>query len=113
MNYFVKIITVLCLSIGSYAYGQTITIPNVFTPNNDGVNDFFRVSAKGYNELTCTIFNRYGSTVYKFEGLNGSWDGFTHAGEKVTPGVYWVHIEAVDAAGEVTKKQSVLTVTSY
>ena len=88
MKFFKKILLLLVLTLGANAYSQqSISIPNVFTPDFDGVNDFFRVRTVGYEALTCRIFNRYGATVYVFEGLNGSWDGFTHAGEKVAAGV--------------------------
>ena len=95
MKFFRNIALVFTLFIGASAHGQEINIPNVFTPDADGVNDFFRVRTTGYEKLTCTIFNRYGATIYVFEGLNGSWDGFTHSGDKVMPGVYYVNVVAV------------------
>lgn len=79
---------------------NVVDIPNVFTPNGDGVNDIFRINAAGYEEMTVTIYNRYGEQVYRFYGLNGSWDGHTHAGIKVSPGTYYVFVEV--SAGEVT-----------
>ena len=111
MKFFKKILLLTVLFVGANAYSQqSISIPNVFTPDADGVNDFFRIRTVGYESLTCRIFNRYGATVYVFEGLNGSWDGFTHAGDKVTPGVYYVNVEATDSSGEITQQHSVLTV---
>ena len=75
--------------------GETnvVDIPNIFTPNGDGINDIFRINAAGYEEMTVTIYNRQGEQVYRFYGLNGSWDGYTHAGVKVSPGVYFVIVE--------------------
>ena len=113
MNFIKKIFLASMLFLGASAFSQTtqsISIPNVFTPDADGINDFFIIRTVGYEALTCRIMNRYGSTVYVFEGLNGSWDGFTHAGDKVMPGVYYVNVEATDASGEVTQQHSVLTV---
>jgi gliding motility-associated-like protein len=85
------------------AFAQTsVQIPNVFTPDNDGVNDIFRISTSGYDALTCTIYNRHGEVVYIFHGLNGSWDAFTHAGVKVSAGTYFVFLELTlpDGASE-------------
>lgn len=53
-----------------------ITIPNVFTPNGDGLNDTFTIPGLDRfeaNELT--IFNRWGSTVYEKKGYKNEWDG--------------------------------------
>jgi gliding motility-associated-like protein/uncharacterized repeat protein (TIGR01451 family) len=53
-----------------------LTIPNVFTPNGDGVNDAFEIPGLQtfpVNELT--IMNRWGSTVYQKKGYNNDWNG--------------------------------------
>lgn len=84
---------------------ETVEIPNSFTPNKDGVNDFFEIRTTGYSNLKCSIFNRYGSLVYEFYGLKGSWDGYTHAGMECTEGVYFVILELVDESGETKSFQ--------
>lgn len=88
----------------------SVAIPNIFTPNNDGVNDVFRISTSGYTALTCSILNRNGEIVYRFYGLNGSWDGFSHAGVKVSSGVYFISLELVLPDGSVEKRQGTLQV---
>ena len=93
------------------AFAQTsVQIPNVFTPDNDGVNDMFRISTSGYDALTCTIYNRHGEVVYIFHGLNGSWDAFTHAGVKVSAGTYFVFLELTLTDGNTETKHSNLQV---
>lgn len=104
------ILIVLCLSAGNLFSQNVATIPNVFTPNGDGDNDIFTVSAPGYEELTCSIFNRHGEVVYRFFGLNGSWDGFTHAGVKVSAGVYFVYLEVSSSDGSSDTQQATLQV---
>lgn len=97
--------------IGATAFGQTsISIPNTFTPNGDGVNDIFFVTSTGYEEITVSIFNRYGEPVYRYYGINGNWDGFTHAGDKCTPGTYWVFVEASTSDGTSEKRQGIIYV---
>lgn len=104
------IVLALLLSQASL-YAQTgVTIPNIFTPNGDGTNEIFRISTAGFSELVCTIFNRNGEPVYRFYGLNGSWDGFTHAGVKVTAGTYFVFLELTLPDGTTETKQGTLQV---
>jgi gliding motility-associated-like protein len=80
--------------VTSSAFSQSsVEIPNVFTPNNDEVNDFFKINANGYSTLKCTIYNRYGSIVYQFFGLNCWWDGRTHAGMECSNGTYFIVLE--------------------
>jgi len=110
MNWLKRIILIFGLT-SSVGFSQTnVTIPNVFTPDGDAVNDIFRISTAGYEGLTCTIINRHGEPVYRFFGLNGSWDGFTHAGVKVTSGTYYILLELTLADGSTETRQGTLQV---
>lgn len=110
MNCFKGILLGLILS-GGIAFGQdNITIPNVITPDGDGVNDVFFVKSSGYEELTCTIYTRHGEVIYRYYGLNGTWDAHSHAGIKVSAGCYFVFIEATAADGSIITKQGILEV---
>ncbi|MEK9604193.1 MAG: PKD domain-containing protein [Flavobacteriaceae bacterium] len=44
--------------------GYNILAPNVFTPNNDRINDRFRVVFSGFESLSLTIFDNYGNLIY-------------------------------------------------
>ena len=69
---------------------NTIYIPNVFSPNGDGINDIFSVSyGPDLNVIgmTGSIFDRWGNLVFSSDALTFSWDG-KFAGEAVQPGVY-------------------------
>lgn len=92
-------------SVFSYSQ-ETVNIPNVFSPNQDGVNDFFQVRSSGYSTLKCSIFDRYGGLVYEFYGLNGSWDGHTHAGMECVEGTYFVIVQLGITDGETVSFQS-------
>ncbi|MBN2165825.1 MAG: tandem-95 repeat protein [Marinilabiliaceae bacterium] len=54
-------------------------IPNTFSPNNDGVNDFFIIpiikNTKEYPKNEIIIFNRWGSEVYKMTNYDNRWNG--------------------------------------
>jgi gliding motility-associated-like protein len=74
-----------------------IFAPNSFTPNGDGINDFFFIEASDILSLDLNIFNRWGELVYhgeaQSESRDASWDG-RYQGELVPDGTYTflVHI---------------------
>lgn len=106
-----KAILIFGMLIGGNLIAQSeISIPNIFTPNEDGVNDVFHIRAEGYQTLECTIVNRYGHPVYKYFGVNGSWDGYTHAGVKVSAGTYFVFLDLIDSNGNTETKQGTVHV---
>jgi len=60
-------------------------IPNIFTPNGDGVNDFFKI--KGIDKLPNTnikIFNRWGKKIFDADNYRNTWNG-----EDYADGVYY------------------------
>ncbi|MGJ8661784.1 MAG: gliding motility-associated C-terminal domain-containing protein [Bacteroidota bacterium] len=63
-------------------------IPNVFTPNNDGVNDFFKVELVGGYLNEGYILNRWGEIIANFDNNNKIWNGKSIHGEAVADGVY-------------------------
>lgn len=70
-------------------YYEDMFIPGAFTPNNDGVNDVFRITNLGLNKmLEMSVYNRWGNKVYHAGGNdNRGWDG-TYGGELQDLGVY-------------------------
>jgi gliding motility-associated-like protein len=76
---------------------SSIIVPNVFSPNGDGINDVFRVISENILTLEGFIYNRWGQLINKWEGPNGVWAGKTAAGEDVSEGVYFYVIKAKGA----------------
>jgi gliding motility-associated-like protein len=66
-----------------------IYIPNTFTPNNDGVNDYWQVfgNKEAWQEFQVQVFNRIGEKVYESYDQDFQWDGM-YLGELIPPGVY-------------------------
>jgi gliding motility-associated-like protein len=51
-------------------------ISSLFTPNNDGINDFWYIpDLKQYGKLQVTIYNRFGQSVYQSDSYKNDWDG--------------------------------------
>ncbi|MEJ5054293.1 T9SS type B sorting domain-containing protein, partial [Sphingobacterium sp. MYb382] len=68
---------------------SSLFIPNVFTPNGDGVNDVFEIiGLENYDKLSLTILNRWGNEVYRSEKYNNSW-----AGRGLNEGTYFYIIK--------------------
>ncbi len=83
----------------------TFTIPNVFSPNADGVNDLFFIANEGLTALEGAIFNRWGQKMFEWNTLNGKWDGRAITGVEAPEGTYYCIIKAVGFDGEVHEKQ--------
>jgi len=73
---------------------QGTTIPNVFTPNNDGVNDVFLIRNSNVQSYDLQIYNRWGTLVYKATAPQIKWDGNTISGQPASPGTYFWVIQA-------------------
>jgi gliding motility-associated-like protein len=76
-----------------------LEVPNVFTPNGDGTNDFFTVTHKSIQSFSIRIYSRGGSLVYKNEiGDLYEWDGWNgnvlDTNRPASEGVYYYIIEA-------------------
>jgi gliding motility-associated-like protein len=89
--------------------GFSIEIPNVFTPNNDGTNDFFTIKSTGVKELTLQIYNRWGQKMYEFTGAKAAWDGVSANGTKVSEGTYFYFVKAIGYDDTVYEKQGPVT----
>ncbi|HRW84472.1 MAG TPA: gliding motility-associated C-terminal domain-containing protein, partial [Bacteroidales bacterium] len=71
-------------------------IPNVFTPNNDGKNDFLVAKTSGLVEkVDFKIFNRNGLVVFSTDRPRIEWDG-TYKGNVVSPGVYFYQCDVFE-----------------
>lgn len=58
----------------------TFFIPNAFTPNGDGINDFFFGTGVGIAEFSLFIFDRWGNLIFTGDELSDQWDGKANHG---------------------------------
>ncbi|MCX6231181.1 MAG: gliding motility-associated C-terminal domain-containing protein [Bacteroidetes bacterium] len=69
-----------------------IWIPNAFTPNSDGLNDYFKVETAGeFTEYHMVIYNRWGNLIFESNNPNVGWDG-KYNGNEIESGVYTYNV---------------------
>lgn len=89
----------VCKEIFTYtihANGTSVVeVPNIFTPNGDGVNDVFNVIYKNLSSAEGVIYNRWGELIYRWSSVEAGWDGRTLSGTLAPDGVYYYIIKAV------------------
>jgi gliding motility-associated-like protein len=72
---------------------KKIKVPNTFSPNNDGVNDYWNIEALiTYPASLLTVYDRYGQKVYQSTGYTKPWDG-TNNGKPLPDGTYYYVID--------------------
>jgi gliding motility-associated-like protein len=74
--------------------GESIFVPNVFTPNGDGVNDAVLFAGYDLELFRFTVFNRWGIKMFSTTDPGSGWDGRTTSGGECTSGVYYYLLEA-------------------
>ena len=89
---------------------EIITVPNVFTPDNDLLNDLFRprlsFTPSGYQLI---ISNRQGDTVFESKDFLEDWDG-TQNGDPQPQGVYLWFLKVTTPSGNVISKTGTITI---
>ena len=90
---------------------KAIEIPNVFTPNGDGVNDTFNFSIVGASDVNFAIYNRWGNLIQTTtlqQQTTILWDGHTTSGEACSEGVYFYTL-SYKANGDVITSKGFIT----
>jgi len=73
---------------------ELISMPNIFTPNDDGYNDKLEIFSETIEEIYIfRVFNRWGALVYETNDINQGWDG-RYRGKEMSSGVYVYYLEA-------------------
>ena len=67
-----------------------VIIPNIFSPDDNGINDVFKITTEGVKDLNGIIYNRWGRKVHELKGVDATWNG-----EKASEGTYYYVIKAV------------------
>jgi gliding motility-associated-like protein len=92
---------------------DTIIVPNVFSPNGDGIYDYFTVLCSATNAFKMEIYNRWGLLLYATnDNVIKAWDGKTTAGIKVPDGVYYYAINLHTLTNKTIDKKGTIQVIS-
>ncbi|MEW6469801.1 MAG: gliding motility-associated C-terminal domain-containing protein [Bacteroidota bacterium] len=73
---------------------EGILIPNVFTPDGDGINDEFWIPSSGFEEFTIEIYNRWGTKLWETTASEIRWDGRSTSGQPLSDGTYYYILKA-------------------
>ncbi|MDP4797932.1 MAG: gliding motility-associated C-terminal domain-containing protein [Crocinitomicaceae bacterium] len=89
-----------------------VELPNVFSPNNDGANDYLEIKSTGLNDFNIVVLDVNGKTVFQSTDPSFKWDGMNLSNEKVKDGNYLYYITARDAEGQLISKSQTLRITT-
>jgi gliding motility-associated-like protein len=86
-----------------------IIVPNVFSPNADGINDAWLPIVYNYNytvsNYNCIVYDRWGIKVFETNNINTAWDGKTTSGMPSSAGAYYYIIKLTETNSKGVSKQ--------
>ena len=109
-NYYLKGITAAgCVGYDTIKIkvykGPDIYMPNAFTPNNDGTNDYIKPIIPGVLSMEYfTIYNRWGQRIFITNKTGNGWDGKIN-GVKQPVGAYTWICRIIDYSGKIVEKK--------
>lgn len=89
-------------------------VPNIFTPNGDGIGDEFKIVFDG--ELVwyrIDIANRVGEVIFESSNINKSWDGKINGNDDALDGTYYYIIKGEDYSGNRIERRGSLRLTRH
>lgn len=89
-----------------------VVLPNIFTPNGDGRNDFLELTIEGVTDFSVVVLDNMGNVIYQSEDVRFKWDGTMPNGEKASKGHYVYYITGKDSEGKLISKHSRLTISN-
>ncbi|MDA9261965.1 gliding motility-associated C-terminal domain-containing protein [Flavobacteriales bacterium] len=88
---------------------QIYFIPDIFSPNGDGVNDILFVRSSEVEELNFRVFDRWGKMVFESSSVDQGWDG-TFKGKNLEAGVYFYYVYMKLVSGEELNEKGDVTI---
>ena len=86
-----------------------VLLPNAFTPNGDGRNDYLKYEGDNIQSMKIGVYNRWGEMVYRSENKQDMWDG-THNGKPLPTGLYPYVMDVVFADGKEGCHKGTITI---
>ena len=87
-----------------------ITVPNIFSPNADGINEVWQLTVYNFNytvsNYACTIYDRWGIKVFETSNISEAWNGRTTSGLPCSAGTYYyiIKLKATNSKGKSEDK---------
>lgn len=72
-----------------------VEVPNVFSPNGDGINEMFSLIISNAKSIEAIIIDRWGNKMFEITDMNSKWDGKNATGEDAMKGVYFVKYKVI------------------
>lgn len=86
-------------------------MPSAFSPNNDEINDIFKVIPVGIVQFNFfKIYNRWGKELFSTNDYRHGWDGTTN-GKRQPEDIYIWTVSAIDFIGNQISKKGIVTLT--
>lgn len=85
-------------------------LPNIFTPNGDGTNDYLAVKTNNVTDFSIVVLDQNNKIVYQSTDAAFNWNGTSMAGDHVPNGSYVYYVTARNGKGELITKHSRLTI---
>ncbi len=85
-----------------------LNIPNIFTPNQDGLNDIYFIEGFCVNIKDIRIYNRWGELIKSLPDNTG-WNGLLTNNHKASDGMYYILFQSVDGQGKTQNHQVFVT----
>lgn len=91
-----------------FKFEAQVFVPDIFTPNGDGSNDYFIVKSKYVSTYAISIFTRWGEVVYTSTDMNDGWNGMNNT-EYAQEGAYTYKITGTDIHNKEFIKTGTIT----
>ncbi len=99
------------ISINNAPCDGKLILPNVYTPNMDGLNDLFTpILSENIKDIKTKIYNRWGQLLFESKSLNIGWDGKTTSGDNVPEGTYYFIVNYTNFNNQDFSLQQFVTV---
>jgi gliding motility-associated-like protein len=95
-------------TISVLANSKINKIPNIFTPNNDGINDNFIFTYENIESFNLYIYNKSGGLVFESNNIEKGWNGNTQYNEKAEAGNYIYMIKAKGTDGKNFEESGII-----
>ncbi|WP_018344836.1 T9SS C-terminal target domain-containing protein [Cytophaga aurantiaca] len=116
VNYIIKVYPTNSAFANSFSnnslfkFEAEVFVPDIFTPNGDGTNDYFIVKGKYVNTYSINIYSRWGEVVYSSTEMLAGWNGFNNF-VYAPEGAYTYKIIATDINNKEFTKTGTVTLT--